>query len=606
MRYLVHVGLDREVSLGRSVSAARARHREVRVDGVRCEAEILRSVERQALAAGVRGHRERVGAVGAGVDERRHFARDDRPVSRYAGLHFDALGMPRPRGNELLVALQHYLDRSACPQRERGADVFQNDLLLDAEAAAYGGLDHSHARQRKLIHTGDYPPRMERDLRASYHDEAVLLVHVRERHVRLGRRRVDVLNTVLVLEDVVGLLEGRIDVADLRIHMRRYVPAGVGYPARVGFVMDLRRFVVLRLARVEDGWQDLILDLHEIAGPLGQDRRLRGYGGDAVSDKAHLVVQHDRVVRRRLGMVLPGRREGYAGHVLVRKDAVDTRESGGLRDVDPLNPGVRVRAALDAPVKQALHHEVVCVSGASRQKAHTLGLGHAPPDRAVLAVAGLCPVRCRRRAPGCHCRDRLNGLHVAGAATEIAREALSNLLVRRSRVLIQERLGRDDHALHAVSALGRASPQKLELQRMRRGRIADTLDRRHRAAIDLSGKHDARRNRAAVQKNRRRAAAAAAASRLHSAVPEAPQRVYEHLTRPDRDQVVGSVHVEANVHRPVTHRCILRPLPAPWRPPQRPRSVGTPRSLCDRSWAIAPPRPACRPRRTLQSRSSSP
>ncbi len=117
--------------------------------------------------------------------------------------------------------------------------------------------------------------------------------------------------------------------------------------------MDDGRAVVHGALRIEDRGQHLVLDLDEIARLLGKHGRLGGDGGDPVADEADLVVEHHRVVRRRLRAVLPGRRERHARHVLVRQDAVDAGERKRLRRVDAFDARVRVRAPLDAAVEHS-------------------------------------------------------------------------------------------------------------------------------------------------------------------------------------------------------------------------------------------------------------
>ncbi len=76
VRDLVHLRLDGEEALRGAVSAERARDGQVRVDRVAPEPEAVRTIERQALAAGVRRYGQSVRPVGAGVAEHVHLARE--------------------------------------------------------------------------------------------------------------------------------------------------------------------------------------------------------------------------------------------------------------------------------------------------------------------------------------------------------------------------------------------------------------------------------------------------------------------------------------------------------------------------------------------------
>ena len=113
------------------------------------------------------------------------------------------------------------------------------------------------------------------------------------------------------------------------------------------------------LLRIQDGGQDLVLDLDGLARALGQLRVVCGHHGHAVSHEAHLVVEHHRVVGRRLGPALTGGRVRHARHVFVREDADDPGHGAGLAGVDAGDAGVRVRGVEDARVQHPRHLDVV-------------------------------------------------------------------------------------------------------------------------------------------------------------------------------------------------------------------------------------------------------
>src|SRR5437868_3286752 len=62
--------------------------------------------------------------------------------------------------------------------------------------------------------------------------------------------------------------------------------------------------------------------------------------------------------------------------------------------------------------------------------------------------------------------DRLEDLHIAGAAAEVSLEGVGDLLARRAGVLVQEGARRHDEAGRAVSALDRAALGEGALQRV--------------------------------------------------------------------------------------------------------------------------------------------
>src|SRR5437588_11700185 len=81
--------------------------------------------------------------------------------------------------------------------------------------------------------------------------------------------------------------------------------------------------------------------------------------------------------------------------------------------------------------------------------------------------------------------DRANDLVVAGAAAEIARQPPANLFLGGVRILIEQRLGRDDEARRAEPALQRRLLQEAFLQRSQTLGPADSFYRCDVAALDL-------------------------------------------------------------------------------------------------------------------------
>src|SRR3981081_2037344 len=87
--------------------------------------------------------------------------------------------------------------------------------------------------------------------------------------------------------------------------------------------------------------------------------------------------------------------------------------------------------------------------------------------------------------------DRPDDLVVARAATQIAGQPVTDLGLCRMRVLFQQRLGGDDEAWGAASALRGGVPQELLLQRMQPVRTGDALDGRHAPVLNLSAEDEA-------------------------------------------------------------------------------------------------------------------
>src|SRR6185369_2677129 len=101
---------------------------------------------------------------------------------------------------------------------------------------------------------------------------------------------------------------------------------------------------------------------------------------------------------------------------------------------------------------------------------------------------------------------RLDDLRVAGAATEIARERLADLVLARRRIVEQERLRRQHDAGRAVAALRGATLGERGLERIEPAVHLETLDRYQRAPAHVGGQDEAGANGAAVGEHRAGAA----------------------------------------------------------------------------------------------------
>src|SRR4029077_5381688 len=109
-----------------------------------------------------------------------------------------------------------------------------------------------------------------------------------------------------------------------------------------------------------------------------------------------------------------------------------------------------------------------------------------------------------RRLSGSSCRrpDRLDDLHVPGAAAEIAAERLADILLARPRTPAQQRLGGPDHPGGAEAALGTELLVEGALQRAQLpvGRLAFYgLDR---AAFAARGEREAGEARGPADEDR--------------------------------------------------------------------------------------------------------
>src|SRR5262245_34813728 len=114
-------------------------------------------------------------------------------------------------------------------------------------------------------------------------------------------------------------------------------------------------------------------------------------------------------------------------------------------------------------------------------------------------------------------RDRLDGfdhLAVTGAATQVAREGVTDVRHRWVRILIQQPLGRHNHAGTAEAALERPFLLVGFLDGMEAIHSRKAFDGQHVAAVRLPCQHQARVHELAVDNDRAGAAIADVASEL--------------------------------------------------------------------------------------------
>src|SRR5664279_4398718 len=94
--------------------------------------------------------------------------------------------------------------------------------------------------------------------------------------------------------------------------------------------------------------------------------------------------------------------------------------------------------------------------------------------------------------------DRLDDVVVAGAAADVAVEALADLLLARLRVVGEQLHRRHHHARRAEAALQAVALAKRRLHRMQLAVLGEPFDRRDGAALHLRREHRARLDRAPV------------------------------------------------------------------------------------------------------------
>ena len=130
--------------------------------------------------------------------------------------------------------------------------------------------------------------------------------------------------------------------------------------------------------------------------------------------------------------------------------------------------------------------------------------------------------------------DRLDDVHVAGAAAEVAADPLADLRLGRVGVLAEQPGGLHDHPRGAEAALEAVLVPERLLERMEGGAVGHALDGPDLAAVGLDGEHRARLGALAVDVDGARAAVARVAADVGAGQPEVvAQEVDEQEARLD-------------------------------------------------------------------------
>src|SRR5215211_2152179 len=140
-------------------------------------------------------------------------------------------------------------------------------------------------------------------------------------------------------------------------------------------------------------------------------------------------------------------------------------------------------------------------------------------------------------------------LRVAGAATEISRQGLADLVVARCRVPREQIRGRDDQPGRAEAALHRARLSERLLHRMQLPFVGEALDRDDVVAVGLRRQHEARTDELAVEEHGARPAFALLASVLRAREAEAlAQREEQALALADFRRARLAVDGQGELH----------------------------------------------------------
>src|SRR3989475_9138618 len=144
--------------------------------------------------------------------------------------------------------------------------------------------------------------------------------------------------------------------------------------------------------------------------------------------------------------------------------------------------------------------------------------------------------------------DRLVDLDVTGAAAEVARQGLLDLVATGARVVGEECVGGEEEGRGAVAALGSAQRRERFLQRVQSAALRQPFHRLHAAALAGEAEHQARQHGSAVEQHRARPAFAQFAPVLRAGEGEIlPQHLEQRLVRSEGDLDRLAVQLERDL-----------------------------------------------------------
>ena len=289
MRELVHLAFDREIDRRDAEAAHRGRGHAVGVDAIDVGMHVRDRVRPRDVRRAFDHRVARQPRIGAAVEIAAHLARRDAPVLHHGVLDVDALGAARRAELHLLLAAEHVAHRPPGEHRGERRERLGQRVDLAAEAAADRAADEVQLVRRHVEDLRRGVEREEQALRAGVDDEAVVRLRRGDRAVGLGRRMLDRRHLVALLQHVVGLREGLLDVAEAQLLVIVFAVI-LERVLRVGLVHH-RRAGLERLLDVEHRRELLVIDAHF-------RQRL---------ERLALAVRHDRDDRLALVADLVGR-----------------------------------------------------------------------------------------------------------------------------------------------------------------------------------------------------------------------------------------------------------------------------------------------------------
>ena len=281
------------------------------------------------------GRRRAPRHVRAVVDQDPGVPGEQRPIGARRRAEGEDAGLAGRARDELLLPVEHDLDRPAdVPGEQRGDDVDRVEVEPPAEVPADRRLDDANAvpgdperlRQVLLVE--------ERDLGRGPHREAAAGIPLGDGRHRPDAGGGDVVQPIRPLDDHVGLAECPVDVAGVEL---------VGEVDEVPRELRVnpRRVGAERGFRIEDRGQLLVRDVDQPARLLRDLLGLGRHRGHLVADAANQVALQGQVVLRVAERMLLD--------VAARDDAQHPGERLGPGRVDPRDARVRHPRPEDLP-----------------------------------------------------------------------------------------------------------------------------------------------------------------------------------------------------------------------------------------------------------------
>ncbi len=234
-------------------------------------------------------------------------------------------------------------------EQERGFrddDFVIEGIAFAAEAAAVRRGDNPNVRGRHLQDFGESAMEIVGSLRAGPDSEFAVGIFGSDGGVLLDGQMRAALIEKSVFEDFVGFGEALIDVAELQ----RDALVDVAF---IAVVVDAGSRSGESFFGVGDRGEEFVVDLDQVEGLEGDQFFASDYRGNRVADMTDMVEAK--------GLLILADRQNavFDGEIFADEDEVDTGVSGGARDVDAANAGVRVRGAQEFAVRHTRKGNVI-------------------------------------------------------------------------------------------------------------------------------------------------------------------------------------------------------------------------------------------------------